>query len=572
MDDAETSVDAATTPRRSPRRHAAALVEPRKSRVACNDDEFKRGMAFVKSQRSGSFVRHEERVMILHMHLKLRNAAYHNDKKNGSKKPKRDFSQQISNLTGRSKEVCRIVWSEWLQMCKLEEKRPGSNKTNHATKFKYTFRFLATFRSFIRFNRISHQLITCADILQHLRRHRFIHLQNSEPSSKEFKAALRLVQRTVHRLGYIRARKNPNAVPAMPQHIIEHRNRYLRLMHENREAPDSTRRRLVYTDESYIHHNYNHLDRSIIDPTYDDSQMKRHPKIGRRYCFVAALVGPDLTVAEEQREGNQHPFILKDSIHIFQGGEVKQADGTLRPKPAAKITKDYHGMFDSEYYIEYMGVLLNALDDAGVKNTYILMDNASYHKTYPEGIPKGNMTKAKFVEAAEKFGFKADPAQSRIEIWQQFRRFRDEHIPYQIQQMARDRGHEIVYTPPYHCEIQPIERVWAQVKNKCARQHNVHSKFADLRNKLQAAFEDLSPETLDGIIKKSLAEELQLHNEMKVDDDAQADQVIEYEENDPCTDAEEQSLSGAISLDDDVADGDNDLADDLDDDDDEEDP
>jgi len=41
---------------------------------------------------------------------------------------------------------------------------------------------------------------------------------------------------------------------------------------------------------------------------------------------------------------------------------------------------------------------------------------------------------------------------------------------YRIIDIARDNGgHEIQWTPPYHPELQPIERVWACVKNEIAR-------------------------------------------------------------------------------------------------------
>ena len=36
---------------------------------------------------------------------------------------------------------------------------------------------------------------------------------------------------------------------------------------------------------------------------------------------------------------------------------------------------------------------------------------------------------------------------------------------YEIDKLAIEMGHEVVYLPPYHCEFNPMELVWAQVKD-----------------------------------------------------------------------------------------------------------
>ncbi|KAG1709401.1 hypothetical protein DVH05_020057 [Phytophthora capsici] len=40
---------------------------------------------------------------------------------------------------------------------------------------------------------------------------------------------------------------------------------------------------------------------------------------------------------------------------------------------------------------------------------------------------------------------------------------------YRAQQIATAHGHFLLYTPPYHPELQPIELIWARVKNAIAR-------------------------------------------------------------------------------------------------------
>jgi len=37
---------------------------------------------------------------------------------------------------------------------------------------------------------------------------------------------------------------------------------------------------------------------------------------------------------------------------------------------------------------------------------------------------------------------------------------------YALDELATEQGHEIIRTPPYHPELQPIETCWAVVKNQ----------------------------------------------------------------------------------------------------------
>ena len=37
---------------------------------------------------------------------------------------------------------------------------------------------------------------------------------------------------------------------------------------------------------------------------------------------------------------------------------------------------------------------------------------------------------------------------------------------YEIDKMADEFGHSVVRLPPYHCEFNPIELIWAQVREK----------------------------------------------------------------------------------------------------------
>lgn len=57
--------------------------------------------------------------------------------------------------------------------------------------------------------------------------------------------------------------------------------------------------------------------------------------------------------------------------------------------------------------------------------------------------------------------------------------------------MAKE-GYDLLYTPPYAPEVQPIELVWATVKHIVATQSKNNRSVADARNQTEVAFEQMT--------------------------------------------------------------------------------
>lgn len=75
-----------------------------------------------------------------------------------------------------------------------------------------------------------------------------------------------------------------------------------------------------------------------------------------------------------------------------------------------------------------------------------------------------------------------------------------------LDQIVLEKGHEVIRLPPYHCQYNAIELIWAQVKRQVATKNNTF-KMADI--------ERLTHEALDAVTKRDWencvrhAEELQ---------------------------------------------------------------
>jgi len=85
-----------------------------------------------------------------------------------------------------------------------------------------------------------------------------------------------------------------------------------------------------------------------------------------------------------------------------------------------------------------------------------------------------------------------------------------------LNEMAKKQGHEILRTPPYHPELQPIELCWGIVKNHIAR----HCDFtlSNLKSQLEEGFNKVDASTCVKVIQKIREKEDQFWNEDRLFD------------------------------------------------------
>lgn len=68
---------------------------------------------------------------------------------------------------------------------------------------------------------------------------------------------------------------------------------------------------------------------------------------------------------------------------------------------------------------------------------------------------------------------------------------------------------EVLRLPPYHCELNPIELEWADVKGYVAR-NNTTFKMVDVKKLLQEALKNITPEKWKNCISHVKKEEIKL--------------------------------------------------------------
>jgi hypothetical protein len=114
----------------------------------------------------------------------------------------------------------------------------------------------------------------------------------------------------------------------------------------------------------------------------------------------------------------------------------------------------------------------------------IHLDNAKYHKAKVDA-PSLSQKKATLMEACR--GFLLDDSGTLPILRDRLRTYIAAHVRPRSETLAEQYGHRLLWTPPYYSKLQPIERVWAVVKNEIARQHTKATSFqvAEVRQRIR---------------------------------------------------------------------------------------
>lgn len=275
---------------------------------------------------------------------------------------------------------------------------------------------------------------------------------------------LRTLSRSLDRWGFTYGKGTRSQHLKEKDYVIAARQRYLRQKRKNRDG-DNTMRPEVYLDESYVNKNHSN------DFTW--------------YCEEdGAFI--------QKPTGNGERLIILNAI--TKSGWVPNAKVVFK---STKKTGDYHGQMNYELFSKWFSEkLLPNIPE----NSIIIMDNAPYHNVLsPCSAPISSSHKETIRKWLIKNGITVSPDCLKPELIEVLNKISPAPI-YEIDLIAEQFGHEILRTPPYHPELQPIETCWGIVKNQVAR----HCDFTmqNLLIQLDAAFATVTEKTCTGLIKK----------------------------------------------------------------------
>lgn len=165
----------------------------------------------------------------------------------------------------------------------------------------------------------------------------------------------------------------------------------------------------------------------------------------------------------------------KRIIILHCGGEKGWIDDALllSAKNIKDSSLDYHDDMDSNLFEAWFEkTLIPKLSP----HTVIVLDNAPYHSRLQRKIPNMNSLKSEIQDFLVEEDLYFDEKYTKKQLIEVLNTRLYEKV-YFVDHCAELNGHTVLRLPPYYCVLNPIELIWAQLKDK-VRRTNVAPKFS----------------------------------------------------------------------------------------------
>ena len=260
------------------------------------------------------------------------------------------------------------------------------------------------------------------------------------------------------------------------QDIIFWRRQYLRDMSRYR----SEKRTIFYLDETWVNEGHS------VQKIWQDNNIQ-----SSRQAFIEGLsTGLKIPAGKGRR------LII---THI--GSESGFVNGGLL-EFESKSTKDYHEEMTADVFEEYFEQMIELIPE----NSVIVLDNASYHSRLLEKLPTTSWKKTDIINWLSKKNIPFEDGMLKKELLKIVQENKSRFKKCVIDEMAKKRGIILLRLPPYHCELNPIELIWAQMKGYVAR-NNTAFKIKDVRELLKYSLNIITKENWKEAIKHVIKEE-----------------------------------------------------------------
>jgi DDE superfamily endonuclease len=224
-------------------------------------------------------------------------------------------------------------------------------------------------------------------------------------------------------------------------------------------------------------------------------------------------------------------------------GVVPGSVWSFCPQAKGSHQGDYHKVFNSTNFVAwFVDQLLPNLSHPSL----IVMDNASYHCTYPPEVPTvGTSKKADLVDYLIRKGVPIDPTDTVPILRSKAKKYIIEQEKKLCEQLALDAGHEVCYQPPHHSDFQPIELLWAKLKGNIGRKYNSDTTMAILKERLDEEFEAALTwnDSIGGMIRKTSAICRSFYKSDEDDNDAGNGDGEDPNSEDPIVDDDSSQIS-----------------------------
>jgi len=245
---------------------------------------------------------------------------------------------------------------------------------------------------------------------------------------------------------------------------------------------------IAYQDESYVNqfHSTNYTWYAPASPA--SNAVARSPSKGKRLIIVHAMTrwglithmendGPAIATHDVQKEALNAELVFEG--HYADGDYHKNMDGDV-----------FNNWLRNRFIPTFKRLFPN-------KKCILILDNARYHHARgADFISPAGMNKNELIHTLLSFGIESievnraghlvrmskhafyqrggQNAPTNVELQTALQDYLDAHPQHQrsrAQKLFDNEGWQLIFTPPYNSECQPIEKIWSYVKGYVARSY-----------------------------------------------------------------------------------------------------
>ena len=97
-------------------------------------------------------------------------------------------------------------------------------------------------------------------------------------------------------------------------------------------------------------------------------------------------------------------------------------------------------------------------------NSIIVMGNASYHSVQLNKPPTSSSKKSVMQSWLQQNNIQYEPNATKVVLYDIIKLKKERIKVFELDCLAESKGHSVVRLPPYHCNFNAIEFIWAQIK------------------------------------------------------------------------------------------------------------
>ena len=134
-------------------------------------------------------------------------------------------------------------------------------------------------------------------------------------------------------------------------------------------------------------------------------------------------------------------------------------------------SQDYHKEMNAQHFEEWLDKLIANIP-RNSKGVVLVMDNASYHSRKLTKPPTSATKKLELQEWLTSNEIDYLTSDTVVKLYNRVKAVKKQFpCTYAADEKLRAAGIEVLRLPPYHCQFNPIELVWAKFKNRVCKEN-----------------------------------------------------------------------------------------------------